>query len=194
MRATRGKASKTACLGFRVRCRKNCIAIAQSYKNISCKIDCVDILDIAIEKIYDNAKQLGVASSINGIIKPIENYCIEENKYDLVIVVTALEHIDSKKSFLSNLYEISNGIRNNEIVCLVINSDVKETEKSTGKEIPAPVDVNLSIPKLQVVLKENILGFPIIKATVSEQQYDIPRGDVISNFKTKVVIFVARKN
>ena len=62
---------------------RNCIAIAQSFKNIPCKIDCVDILNLAIEKLYDNAKELGVASSINGIVETIENYHIKENKYDL---------------------------------------------------------------------------------------------------------------
>ncbi len=173
---------------------RNCIAIAQSFKNISCKIDCVDILDLAIDKLYDNAKELGVASSINGIVEPIENYPVKENKYDLIIAVSALEHIDSEQSFLSKLSEIKNGIRSNGIVCLVINSDVKEAEKSTGKEIPAQFEVNLPTDKLQTILKEEFSDFEIIKNTVSEQQYDIPRGDIVSNLKTNVVTFVAKNN
>ena len=39
---------------------RNCIAIAQHFKTIPCKIDCVDILNLAIEKLYDNAKELDV--------------------------------------------------------------------------------------------------------------------------------------
>ena len=133
---------------------RNCIAIAQHFKTIPCKIDCVDILNLAIEKLYDNAKELGVASSINGIVDTIENYPIKENKYDLIIAVSALEHIDSEQSFLTKLSEIKNGVRSNGIVCLVINSDVIENEKTTGKEIPAQFEVNLHTEKLQVVLKE----------------------------------------
>ncbi len=170
---------------------RNCIAVAQSFKNIPCKIDCVDILDLAIDKLYENAKELGVDSSINGIVESIENYSIEENKYDLVLAVSALEHIDSEQSFLNKLSEIRKGIRSNGIVCLVINSDIKEKEKRTGKEIPAQFEVNLSTEKLQAVLDESFSDFEIIKAAVSEQQYDIPRGDVISDLKTKVVTFVA---
>ena len=173
---------------------RNCIAIAQHFKTIPCKIDCVDILNLAIEKLYDNAKELGVASSINGIVDTIENYPIKENKYDLIIAVSALEHIDSEQSFLTKLSEIKNGVRSNGIVCLVINSDVIENEKTTGKEIPAQFEVNLPTEKLQVVLKERFSDFEIIKITVSEQQYDIPRGDIVSNLKTKVVTFVARRN
>ncbi len=173
---------------------RNCIAIAQHFKTIPCKIDCVDILNLAIEKLYDNAKEFGVASSINGIVDTIENYPIKENKYDLIIAVSALEHIDSEQSFLTKLSEIKNGVRSNGIVCLVINSDVIENEKTTGKEIPAQFEVNLPTEKLQVVLKERFSDFEIIKITVSEQQYDIPRGDIVSNLKTKVVTFVARRN
>lgn len=173
---------------------RNCIAIAQHFKTIPCKIDCVDILNLAIEKLYDNAKELGVASSINGIVDTIENYPIKENKYDLIIAVSALEHIDSEQSFLTKLSEIKNGVRSNGIVCLVINSDVIENEKTTGKEISAQFEVNLPTEKLQVVLKERFSDFEIIKITVSEQQYDIPRGDIVSNLKTKVVTFVARRN
>jgi len=172
---------------------RNCIAIAQNFKNIQCKIDCVDILDLAIDKLYDNAKELGVASSINGIVEPIEKYPIKENKYDLIIAVSALEHIDSEQSFFNKLSEIKNGIRSNGIVCLVINSDVKETEKTTGKEIPAQFEVNISTEKIQSVLKVMFSGYEIIKTSVSKQQYDIPRGNIISNLKTTVVTFVARK-
>lgn len=173
---------------------RNCIAIAQHFKTIPCKIDCVDILNLAIEKLYDNAKELGVASSINGIVDTIENFPIKENKYDLIIAVSALEHIDSEQSFLTKLSEIKNGVCSNGIVCLVINSDVIENEKTTGKEIPAQFEVNLPTEKLQVVLKERFSDFEIIKITVSEQQYDIPRGDIVSNLKTKVVTFIARRN
>ena len=172
---------------------RNCIAVAQSFKNIPCKIDCVDILDLAIEKLYENAEELGVASGINGIVESIEDYPVGENKYDLVLAVSALEHIDSEQSFLSKLSEINKGIKKNGIVCLVINSDVKETDKSTGEEIPAQFEVNLQTEKLQAVLKEKFSDFEIMKTAVSEQQYDIPRGDIISDLKTKVVTFVARK-
>lgn len=172
---------------------RNCIAIAQSFKNIPCKIDCVDILEFAIKKLYDNAEELGVASYINGVVAAIENYSIKENEYDLIIAVSALEHIDSEQSFLTKLSEIKNGIHSNGIVCLVINSDITENEKSTGKEIPAQFEVNLPTKKLQTILENTFSGFEIIRTAVSEQQYDIPRGDIISNLKTKVVTFVARK-
>ena len=35
---------------------RNSIFVAQQYQHIDCSIDCVDILEIAIEKLYLNAK------------------------------------------------------------------------------------------------------------------------------------------
>ena len=126
-------------------------------------------------------------------MRSIEDFCIEESKYDLIIAVSALEHIDSERSFISKLSEISNGVRTNGVVCLVINSEVKETDKSTGKEIPAQFEVNMSTEKMQAVLREKFSGFDVIKETVSAQRYDIPREDVISNLETRAVTFVAQK-
>lgn len=172
---------------------RNCICIAQYYKNISCTIDCVDILELAIEKLFLNAKEHGVSSNINGIIQPIEDYPIPDNYYDLIIAVSSLEHIDCEESFVYKLREIHNGIRKNGIVCLVINTNVRETDKLTGTEIPAQFEVNLSKEELQDLLNQIFTNWKIIKSSTQVQQYDIPRENGISALKTNVVTFVARK-
>lgn len=172
---------------------RNCIAIAQQYRNIDCTIDCVDILPLAIEKLMQNAREFGVEESIRGVVLPIEEYAIRENHYDLIIAVSALEHIDSVESFNNKLVEISWGIRENGIVCLVINSEVTEMRKETGEEVPAQFEVNLPTEELQNLLQGIFADWAVIKSTVQEQQYDIPRDWGISDLKTRVVSFVARK-
>ena len=169
---------------------RNCVAIAQSFKNIPCKIDCVDILDLAIEKLYENAEDQGIATSINGIVETIENYPVGENKYDLVIAVSALEHIDSEQSFISKLSEINRGIRKNGVVCLVINSDVKETDKSTGKEIPAQFEVNLQTEKLQAVLKEKFSDGEIARLQSKEISNYIKMVDFNEEGKAKAIEYI----
>ena len=47
---------------------RNCICIARNYYDRLCKIDCVNILDLAIEKLYANADEYGVTSNICGIL------------------------------------------------------------------------------------------------------------------------------
>ena len=95
----------------------------------------MDILDLAIEKLYANADEYGVTSNICGIVKSIDDYQIKERNYDLVMAVSSLEHVDSKETFVNKLREIEHGIRKNGIVCLVVNSNIKEFDKKTGNEI-----------------------------------------------------------
>ncbi|MBQ8574771.1 MAG: class I SAM-dependent methyltransferase [Clostridia bacterium] len=173
---------------------RNCIPIAKSFKDTDCRIDCVDILDFAIEKLYENAKFHSVENYINGIISPIENFEISQNTYDLIIAVSALEHIDSKNSFIDKLTEIDNGLEQNGIVCLIINSNVCEKEKDTGTPISPQFEVNLPTEELLTVLRCIFKDYQIIKETTVKQQYDIPRGNIISALSTDVVTFVAKKS
>ena len=172
---------------------RNCLTIARKYSGIECQIDCVDILELAIEKLYENAEVQGVASAICGIVAPIEDFVIQENEYDLIMAVSALEHVDTRESFVKKLREIRDGIRENGVVCLVMNSDVREYDKVTGNPVSAQFEVNLGTGELQNLLKEVFLGWHVIKATISEQQYDIPRAFGTSDLRTKVVTYVGRK-
>lgn len=172
---------------------RNCLAIANEYKHIDCNIDCVDILDLAIEKLYVYAEEHGVSKCINGIVKPIEEFTVLYDHYDLIIAVSALEHIDSMPSFVNKLNEIKSGIRNGGIVCLVMNSEIEEFNKATGEEIPAQFEVNISTKEMQNILSQIFVGWNVLKSTVQSQQYDIPRENIISDLRTNVVTFVAQK-
>lgn len=173
---------------------RNCICIARQYHNKICKIDCVDILDLAIEKLYANAEEYGVESNICGIVKPIDDYEILENNYDLIMAVSSLEHVDSRETLVNKLQEIKKGIRKNGIVCLVMNSNVIEIDKETGKQIPAQFEVNLPTEELQNICENIFTEWTVLKSTVVEQQYDIPRESGISDLKTSVVTFVVKND
>ena len=171
---------------------RNCISIAKQYKDIDCIIECVDILDLAIEKLYINAEEYGVSSNIKATVQAIEDFQIENDWYDLIIAVSALEHIDTEESFIKKLKKIRDGICKNGIVCLVINSNVLEKDKRTGEEVPAQFEVNFPTKELQMMLATIFEGWNIIKESVQRQQYDIPREFGISELQTDVVTFVAR--
>lgn len=172
---------------------RNCIPIAKQYQGIPCTVECVDILDLAIEKLQENVRNHGVDSNIKGIVTPLEEYAIAENHYDLIMAVSALEHIDSEEAFVRKLKEIRKGIRENGIVCLVINSDVVELDKSTGEELSPQFEVNLATKKLQQVLENTFYSWEVLKQTVRRQQYDIPREGRMVALTTDVVTYVAKK-
>jgi len=172
---------------------RNCIPIAQMYRDIQCEIDCVDILDVAIEKLNENVRKYDIEERVHGIVCPIEQFEIPEEYYDFTMAVSALEHIDSEASFVKKLQEIHKGLRVGGVVCLVMNSEVMEKDKETGEELPAQFEVNLRTEDLQKLLAERFKGWQILKQTVSKQRYDIPRKGCMVDLSTDVVTFVARK-
>lgn len=70
----------------------------------------MDILELAIEKLNENAQQYGVGSCIRGIVSAIDDYEITADSYDLIMAISALEHIASKSAFEKKLAEIRNGL------------------------------------------------------------------------------------
>ena len=172
---------------------RNRIYVAECFKDRDCMVDCVDLLEIAIEKLMLNAKEHGVAANIKGIQKSIEEYSIDAETYDFIMAISALEHIDTEESFRKKLSEIRDGLREEGVVCLVINSEVREKNADTGETVDAQFEVNISTEKMQEYLKEVFEGWSVLKTTVSAQEYDIPREGFISRLNTNVVTFVARK-
>lgn len=172
---------------------RNCIPIAQKFKNIECRIDCVDILDFAIEELKKNSIEYGVEASVNGIVSSIDDFPIEKNHYDFTLAVSALEHIDSEESFESKLKEIQAGTRKNGVICMIINSEVTEKNKETGKTLVPQFEVNLKTSELSEMLKNIFTGWEVLKQTVVSQRYDIPRENCTADLSTNVVTIVARK-
>lgn len=173
---------------------RNCIPLAIRFQHIPCIVECVDILDFAIEKLNANACRYHVSDQIKGIVSPLEAYPIAPNTYDLILAVSALEHIDSVDSFRAKLREAERGIRKNGIVCFVINSQVTEEDPRTGAPLPPQFEVNLPTQELITLLRAEFCGWEELKVTVSCQEYEIPRGSVTSHLHSQVVTFVAKKS
>lgn len=173
---------------------RNCIAVAQAYKNIVCNVDCVDLLELAIEKLCENAITHNVEAQIHGIVQSIEEYKIEKEKYDLIMAISALEHINSKDSFQRKIVEIRNGVRQNGIVCFVINSNVQEWDKKTKEGLDAQFEVNFPTDELKALLQDVFGDWEVMKFTTQEQHYDIPRELGVCELDTNVVTLVASKS
>lgn len=172
---------------------RNSIAIAQHFQNVGCRIDCVDILELAIQKLIKNAAEFGVSGQINGIVEAIDDFIIPVDYYDWIVAVSALEHMDSDIAFIRKLEAIRDGLCKNGIVCLIINSNVKECLFSTKQEVPAQFEVNMQTEALISLLKEIYKDFHILKFTVKHQCYDIPRAYGVCELNSDVVTFAAVK-
>lgn len=172
---------------------RNCIPVAQALSNAPCHIDCVDLLEIAIVKLNENAKQYGVEKSIIGIVSSIEDYIIDAHRYDLIMSISALEHVDSKQAFVKKLEQIHEGISPGGIVCLIMNTSVKEHDKETGIELLTQFEVELETTECRQLLEQFFGKWETIKDTVVRQKYDVPRENGLAELESDVVTFVARR-
>lgn len=173
---------------------RNSIYVAAQFREIACSVDCVDLLDIAIEKLLENAEEHKVSSGIKGILASIEEYQIPENTYDFIMAISALEHIDAPESFLQKIVQIRDGVKKNGIVCLIINSGITEMRLDTKEPMEAQFEVNLPTDAIQAFLDKTFLDWEIIKTSVVPQQYDVPRESFVSRINTNVITYVARQS
>ena len=173
---------------------RNCIPVAQCFNRIPCRVECVDILELAIAKLNENAQQYGVANCIQGIVSSIDEYEIIADRYDLIMAISALEHIASQSAFEVKLAEIRDGLRPGGIACLIVNSGVVEHDKVTGQKLAPLFEVNLPTDQMQELLEKTFSGWQVIKYTIVHQKYDIPRGNSIADLETDVVTYVVRKD
>lgn len=172
---------------------RNSIPLAQRFSNIQCSIDCVDILELAIDKLKMNSVKYGVEKNIKGYVSPIEDFEIQSGEYDMIIAVSALEHIESEAAFALKLKDIQNGLKKDGVFCLVINSEITENDKETREPLEPQFEVNMPAVKMQELLQESFRDWDVLKITVVPQTYIIKRENVKVSLATKVITFVVRK-
>lgn len=172
---------------------RNCIPVARFFRGVPCRIQCVDILDQAIEKLNENARRYDVAQAIQGVVSSIDDYEIQADHFDLIMAISALEHTDSEAAFIRKLEQIRDGLRRGGIACLIVNANVRELDKATARELMPQFEVNLQTGELQNILGRVFTDWEPIKHTVAHQKYEIPREKGAALLETDVVTFVARK-
>ncbi len=149
----------------------------------------IRILDL----LNQNAVEHGVNGCINGIVKSIEDFSIEPEAYNLIMAVSALEHVDSKNSFITKLEEIKQGIKSDGIVLLVLNSEVREINVDTYEELEPQFELNLPTDEIQELLDDAFVNWKVIKKRINAQEYDIPREKITSRLSSNVITYVVRK-
>ena len=116
---------------------------------------------------------LGSIATINNA-----NGAVSEEK------IKKIEHKRIDEGGLSRLY---NHIKDNGTFAVIGSQD-----KDTGEDIEPQFEVNLPTTMIQSYIDNAFEGWSTIKKTVSSQEYDIPRGSVISHLTTNVITFVGQ--
>ena len=172
---------------------RNCIPIMQDLKTSDAKMDCVDILPLAIEKLLQNAQKYGVLDVINPVVCSVDRYQIPENTYDLILAVSVMEHLDSVDTLHQKLLQIRKGLQNNGIACFIINTSIAEHAVPTGESVPVQFEINLTAAEMESYLRTVFSEDEEVKFSVIHQQYETSRESGTVRLDTDVLTYVVRK-
>lgn len=175
---------------------RNSIAIAQYFKDkgIACNIDCVDLLDIALSKLTENAQKFEVEDCIKPILSSIDDFDITKKRYDFIIAVSAIEHIENKQKFQNVLADICKATKDDGIVCIIMNTEVSECRVDNREKLEPMFEVNIPTTEAQELAHRVFEDWEFMKETVVPQEWITPREDGDTQMSTRVATFVMRKN
>lgn len=172
---------------------RNSIPIAEAMKNRSGKVICVDVLQSAIDKLLFYSQKFGVEQWIETRLSDIEHFMIEREAFDIIIAVSALEHVSSESALKTKLNEMAFGTKTLGTNCIVIGSNIRETNLRNGQELDPMFEVNLSTERMLELLDRQYDGWEIKKRLVKQLEYDIDRNGQLTQLLTDCITFVAKK-
>lgn len=172
---------------------RNSIPIAESLKTRMGKVVCVDLLESAIDKLKSYSNKFGVEQYIVTRLSDIEQFRIEQGEYDMIISVSALEHVSSERALEIKLKEMTLGTKTNGSNCIIIGSNIKEVNLDNGQELDPMFEVNISTERMMELLDHQYSGWEIKKRFVKQLEYEIDRNGEPVKLTTDCITYVAKK-
>ena len=172
---------------------RNSIPIAESMKNRKGKVVCVDLLESAIERMHENSKEFGVQPYIETKLSDIEQFAIGLEEYDMIVAVSALEHVSSERALESKLKEMVRGTKVNGVNCIIIGSNIREVTVGTNIDLDPMFEVNVTTERMLELLDHHYDGWNIQSRFVKPLVYDIERNGQAVKLTTNCITFVANK-
>lgn len=173
---------------------RNCIPIAQRFREKQGKIVGVDLLESAITKLNEYCKQYDVADKVEGILSDIAEYPIKDDQFDLIFSVSSIEHLDSEQSFDQVLDRMIQGTRAHGVNGIIISTGIKEAVIDTGEELDPMYELLFDTLTLIDKFELKYKGWKLLKHTVKPYAVDITRDGVNVQLASDVLTWVVQKS
>jgi 2-polyprenyl-3-methyl-5-hydroxy-6-metoxy-1,4-benzoquinol methylase len=172
---------------------RNAIPLALRLKGTKSKVVGVDLLEEAINKLRDNAKEYEVSEIIHVEKGDVEHSAISKNDYDYILACGCLEHVSSEEAFVEVLKRMKLATRIGGIHCIAMNTNVQEVAQESGRELNALIELNLPTEKAFAMLEKvyegwNVLDQKRVLLSIEEEKYDTP-----SEFRSHSITFVVQR-
>jgi 2-polyprenyl-3-methyl-5-hydroxy-6-metoxy-1,4-benzoquinol methylase len=154
---------------------RNSIPIAETMKERSGKIVCVDLLQTALDKLEMNSNQYNVSKYIDPHLSDIADFNIITNQYDYIVAVSALEHVESEAKLKRVLANMIAGTRVKGINCIIMNTNIEEIDEVTGDKLDPYIELNMTTQNLVNLFEEAYKEWKVTYTTVKPLEFNIER-------------------
>lgn len=172
---------------------RNAIPFAKLFAQGAVTIDCVDIIEVAVEKLRANAAAQGVSGAINPILSNVADFPIQEGAYDAIMAMSVLEHAFSPDRFESGLATLQAGTKKGGFNCLSITTDLKERDCQTGESIVPLITTAVSSQACRELLERLYSSWEITHLSFSSFRETIDRGGRTIEWSANYCLLVARR-
>ena len=173
---------------------RNSIPIAESLKERQTgKIICVDIIESALQKLVEYSEQNGVRAYIEPKLSDIGDYIIEENQFDYIIAVSALEHVESVPKFIQVIDRMARGTKENGINCVIMSTNIQEIDVESGMELDPFMELNLTTNEAKQLLSSAYQDWKITFTTLKALQFNIERNGREILLKSDCLTYVVQR-
>ena len=172
---------------------RNAIPLAQLLGKKVSTFDCVDIVEIAIEKLKENASYYRVDHIINPILKNLAEFSVASCRYDLILAMSSLEHAVKSEKLPELIRRIQNGTKITGFNCLSIGTNLTEIDHKTGKNITPLISAALSSAECTNLLRDLYRDWDIQKLGLSTFSQRIHRGQQEITWSSDYCLLVARR-
>lgn len=172
---------------------RNAIPLAGMLDSGQAHVVCVDLLESALAALAENSRRFGVEERITPIQSAIESFRIEPNTYDMVIAVSALEHVSSEEALEMTLSAVARGTREDGAVCFIIGTNTRETSMVDGRELDPAFEVNVPTARMAAMLELHYRNWTIERHAVHPLEFQIDRGGLPVRLTTDCITFIATR-
>jgi 2-polyprenyl-3-methyl-5-hydroxy-6-metoxy-1,4-benzoquinol methylase len=172
---------------------RNSIPLVQAFRRQVVEMDCVDLLESALIKLQQYSTEFKVNEFIKPVNADISSFEIKKDTYDLIVAVSSLEHVDSVETLKHVLQRMKRGTRKGGINCLIVNSEVTETDIETQTALDVLMEINMHTNDMSKLLQDTYPNWEILKTVVNPLRYEIVRNQNPVLLTTNAITLVVKK-
>lgn len=172
---------------------RNSIPLAKLAQLGGGHVHCVDLLQVALDKLKAYSKDYKVDDVISTQQADIGEFRIEGGAYDYIVVASCLEHVRSEAVLRQTLRRIAEGTRSGGINYIDMNTNIQEYDLHTGQRRDAFIELVLAKEKALDILRTSYAGWEEIHMEYKPIELEIRRDDTPVFFKADCLVFAVRK-